>query len=216
MAVALVNSRKGNAASSLATNWSVTAGNILVAFFFSDNGTEPAIGCSDGTNSYTQFSRIGNYAAHHNVYACVLAAGGTITVTANDTWDTIVLAEFSGVTLTTDATTVKAGLSNQYTQTLAITVPSDGDLILSCWAVNSPAVTYYGSIGTDFQKEHNSSSHLYIANWATGAAGTFTQVFTLSPTWANANCSGCIIALKAAASGPAIPVFMNQYRQRRN
>ncbi|MCX6632045.1 MAG: hypothetical protein NTW28_30925 [Candidatus Solibacter sp.] len=216
MAVALVNSRKGNAASSLATNWSVTAGNILVAFFFSDNPSEPTLGCSDGTNSYTQLAHVTKWGAHANIYVCSLAAGGTITVTANATWDAIVLAEFSGATLTTDATTVATGLDNIYTQTLAIVAPSDGDLILSCWSVGSPAVTYSGSIGTDFQKYHNGSTLLCIANWATGAASTFTQVFTLSPTWASANGGGIIAALKAAAAGTVVPVFMNPYRHRRN
>jgi hypothetical protein len=100
MAVALVNSKVCKNITTCTTGWNVTSGNAMFVFLGNGSGSSPpTLGVTDGTNSYSVVGSVDQYGAHIYIYGTILSAGGTtLTVTTAGTWNSIVIAEFSGVT----------------------------------------------------------------------------------------------------------------------
>jgi hypothetical protein len=200
-AIAYVNSVRCASATSCATTWSVTAGNVLVVGRWgSGEGT-----ISDNqSNTYTQIesAAMDSYATSH-IHATILASGGsTVTVTSTVTETNIVLVEFSGVMLTVD--THADGSNNQYmcppSAPLSITtsVPA---LILSIWSdyAQGPlsCVSTSGTLAATSQCGGSGTGQL---RYQIAAAGTYTQQFTFNPSYNAGNTVCGMYALKGMTS----------------
>ena len=213
MAVGFVNGINSTTAqSSLATSWSVTAGNLLLVCVYDDTGSLRNVSSDSQGNTYTLVGSAGGYNCAQNVYACIAGSSGVVTVNVTGAADVIAITEWSGVQLVADAPYTNS-VGNQDTNTCSITVPTAGDLIIGSINTNyySGAFTETGTNVVYYRPVANKGC---IVSWQTGAAGTFTFNTVES---SGGNNSLVVIALKASGGGAApIKTLENTYRQRRS
>ena len=200
-AIAYVNSARCASATSCATTWSVTAGNVLVVGRW---GLGEGTISDNRSNTYTQIQSGGMDAyATSRIHATILASGGSaVTVTSTVTETNIVLAEFSGVTLTVD--THGDGAGNQplcpTSAPLSITtsVPA---LILSIWSdfAQNPqsCVSTSGTLVATGQCGGSGTGQL---RYQIAGVGTYTQQFTFNPGYNAGNTVCGMYALKGMTS----------------
>ena len=104
MAVGFVNGINSTTAqSSLATSWSVTAGNLLLVCVYDDTGSLRNVSSDSQGNTYTLVGSAGGYNCAQSVYACIAGSSGVVTVNMTGAADVIAISEWSGVQLVADA-----------------------------------------------------------------------------------------------------------------
>lgn len=213
MAVGFVNGINSTTPqSSLATSWSVTAGNLLLVCVYDDTGLPRNVSSDSQGNTYTLLGSAGGYNCSQSVYACIAGSSGVVTVNITGAADVIAISEWGGVQLVADAPYTNS-VGNQDTNTCSITVPTAGDLIIGSINTNyyNGAFTETGTNVLHYQPVANKGC---IVSWQTGAAGTFTFNTVES---SGGNNSLVVIALKASGGGAApIKTLENTYRQRRS
>ncbi|MCX6629008.1 MAG: hypothetical protein NTW28_15430 [Candidatus Solibacter sp.] len=201
-AIAYVNSVSCTATTSCATTWNVTAGNVLVVgrYSYNDVGT---ISDSLGS-SYTSLALSVNYATRYQVSATTLASGGvTVTVNATATDAGIVLAEFSGVTLTKDTADATGWISSgaPCPASPASATTSTSTLLLSLFSGNAGGgLTCNATSGAMLAAGTCSgSTQAGQLRYQIAAAGTYTQQFSFSPTYNMGDVSCVLLTLRATA-----------------
>lgn len=206
-AIAYVNSVACMATTSCATTWNVTAGNILVVgrYSYNDVGT-----VSDSLgSSYTSLALSVNYASRYQISAATLASGGvTVTVTASATDAGIVLAEFSGVTLTKDTADATGNVTSgaPCPSSPASATTSTSTLLLSMFSGNAGggltcSATSGAMVATGTCAGSVQAGQL---RYQIAAAGTYTQQFSFSPTYNMGNVSCVLMTLQGTAGSARI------------
>ena len=207
-AIAYVNSARCNTTSSCATTWSVTSGNVLVVGRFANasGGFGGTLSDAQG-NAYTQIELVNNASDSRTaIHGTVLTSGGSaVTVSSTVTEQNLVLAEFSGVTLTTNGTPAGFAAGNNVCGSpLSITTTVD-TLLLSAWSNNtvggaSPTCT--ATSGTLVATGQCGGTATGQIMYQIASPGTYTQKFTYTPDFATGNTTCGLSAIAAiAASG---------------
>jgi hypothetical protein len=193
-----VNSALFSAVSSATTAWNVTQGNlILVTLYSTDVPSGPPAGLTDNQgNSYTLLSSMAYYASTHYVYGAIMKSGGApLSLTFNGTWAKVVVAEFHGVSLTTDVATVQSS-NNTNPVATNITTSSEQVLLLTMY-INGcgGATSLVTSRGIDDQLVAASGLSC-VFNYEFVGPGTYTNTITFNPGYNSGNSSTTRIALK--------------------
>jgi hypothetical protein len=231
MAITHVNSSTNGNTSGTAITCSAPAsiqsGDVLVCII---NLNGDNAGTVSDNNGSTPFTSVLGYRAYNGdsarYYVWVRVAGSSepatyaFTRTVNDRWS-IIISAYRGVDTSTiwdvqpTASTENVDGSSPFS-TLSLITVNNGAMIIACSFSDSSSVTYTATPGDSFNSRQNNSGEELIAladkvlatagtqsavSW-TGSAdvASVTQIFSLKP---------------AVAAGTAIPVFVNQYRQRR-
>jgi hypothetical protein len=205
----LVNSLRCANASSCLTTWSPSKGNLLVV---SSWGTTPGGTITDSQgNIYKSLSLATDYHAARRLYVTTLAADGPITIHSSATEQSLVVAEFSGVSTTLDGLDVFGGQGS----VCSLSTQTTGDaLLLSTWVNDVQNIgTCTGSSGT-LVSEKCAELGAGQLRYELVAAGTHAQTFTFSPGYnaGNTNCgsyalklNGAVVTPPTGTPGPAGP-----------
>lgn len=216
----------GNSAAGTRTTSSVNtqaSGSSFLIFILS-NTNGPTVSDSMG-NSYStvdtaQGGNIGTF-LYLCCYLCENGSGGTgHTFSSTNCYNIFAIEIVGGVTTSLVDTNQKAYDSAQAWVTASMTPTQDGDLIVCCCCEGSsgnPAALTptYTSI---LDSVTNGASYWIgaVASLVQGSAAAFQESWSDS----TGGSGGLVwqVAMKAAAGGggTVVPVFINQYRQRRN
>src|ERR1035437_796934 len=196
-AIAYVNSVRCAYATSCATTWNVTAGNVLIVARWFTNG--------DGTlsdtqsNGYTQIRSVDTWNSNTRIHAATLASGGsTVTVNSTTTEDSLILAEFSGVSPTVDTSdSYNIGGAVPVCSPAGVSVTTSvAALVLSVVGGDEGNVSCTASTGTLLATGTCPNTTAGQLRYQIGPAATYMQQFTFAPDW-NAGSANCgLVALR--------------------
>jgi hypothetical protein len=179
-----VNSKNCAAVRSCTTDWNVTQGNVLMVMFY-DDSRDPGGDISDSqSNSYESFTFIGNYDASVALFGTTLTSGGALTLNSSGVHSRIVMAEFSGVSLTVDGSPA-VSQTHQYgvcpnPSPLSVTT-SGSDLLLSVLVESVTGGSTKFMSGSLAQGVESGSGAFQFVYQVAGTVGMYTQQFTFSP-----------------------------------
>lgn len=199
-AITYVNSVRCTAATSCATTWNVTAGNVLVVgrWFATGGGT-----LSDTqSNSYAQLHSTITYRSNTGIHLTTLASGGsTVTVNSTTLEDNLVLAEFSGVSLAVDVSDkYSPGGSTPVCSPSGLSVTTSvPTLMLSIWANDAGGASSCTAITGTLLATDKCGGTTGQLRYQLGTSGTYTQKFTFAPNYNSGSASCGIVALRQTA-----------------